>query len=169
MSFEKFFYGAANGEERGEKIDKTKPLILVSKQESLHEMIKNLSFDEEDGSIELKRTIRLNCDEINYSSDTVQNHLGFGGMMSKFKKVAVTLEKEENSISVCVKRRQNRIVFAYNQDTQGLISSVQTKAGKSSEGGSWKHLGVLSNRHDDLYSIILAVENYDLINGSGSL
>lgn len=169
MSLKELFYGVASDEQQDEMIDKTKPLILVSREESLHEMFKNPSSGGGENSNSLRRTIHLNCDELNYSSEAVQKHLGFGGITRKYKKVAVTLEKEESSISVCVRRRQNRVVFAYNQDTQGLISSIQTKNRKSSEENNWDHLGVLAKRHDDLYSIMIAVENNDLINGSGSL
>jgi hypothetical protein len=164
MSFKEFFYGSSDEEDSKSKIDKTKPLILVSREESLHEMFKNLFPENRDDSSSCNITTSLGCEDFNNSSEVVQKHLGFNGMLSQYKKAKATLEKDRESLSICVERRKNRVMFAYNMDTQECVSSIQTKY-----RNKWEHMGVLEKRYDDLYSIVLAVEKYDLINRGGSL
>jgi len=169
MSFKEYYFGTANGGDEKLEFETTKRLVLVSKEDAVHGMFDRLSFEEGEDSEALERKVCIKCNEIKNSSETVQDHLGINGMMSSYKKVAVNLEKEEVSINVCVTRRKNRIVFSYNQDNGGLTSSIQKADKKSPDGSGWKHLGELPKKFDDLYSIMVAVEKHDLINGGGSL
>lgn len=153
---------------RSKDDDTTGPLLLVSHKDSLYGMFEELFRDGKGDADSDRIVMPLRCEDLTNTSEVMRDHLGINGMFSKVKKVTATVEKEGTSVSIGVKRGKNRVVFAYNSDTGGCMSSIQRKVGRSEDGDTWEHLGGLERRYDDLYSIVVAIEKHDLINGGGS-